>query len=403
MGKHSHHLLFDDEPEIQKINNLKINSMKRLLFYPLYIAFFAACGNTNNTSEAPKAELHLAISREIDLGPLKLEIVPLETTKEALLAGVSHAHIDKENDRIFVLSSFNVYIFDGKGRFVAKLNRGRGPDEVLQVASFSVNPNKKIVCVLDMGRYLKFYDYSGNFLRNIELETFFSMDLHFADDKHLYLVSNYVGGQEDYFVSKYNFEEKKITEKLIHLSNSAYVRSTNLLVSNSFTYNDGNLVFFSPSIFALFEQRDSSMIKVVDLDLGSMLPPLNMANDLILENRSLFAEEIKKRGYVPQLLYAHAFKGFYFIGLDDKDRSCYVINKTKHNEVYSNGPLHNYLGLPEVESLSFPVGNQDDAIVLACNPSDFFNDLNEGSKIIQLGDTILKINASDNPILISVY
>lgn len=378
--------------------------MKSVLFCILCLTISYACTskNQNSHSEAPVAQLHSAKKSKLDIGPLKLEIIPLEKTEESLLAGVHHAHIDKENDRIIVLSSFNLYYFDGKGRFVTKLNKGRGPDEVLQAASFSANPNKKEICVLDMGRYLKFYDYSGNLIRHIELETFFSMDLHYADEEHLYLVSNYVGGQEDHFIGKYQTENEKITEKFVTVSNSPYVRSTNLIVQNSFSFNDGNLLFFSPSIFSLFEQQDSSFKKVLDLDLGNMLPPLNMANELLLERRSMFSEEIKQRGYVPQLVYAFEFKGFYFVGLDDKKGNCYAIEQSKVNNVFSNGPIFSYLGLPEVESLRIPVGKQKEGLILSCNPSDFFDDLNEATKTIELGGASLQVNANDNPIIITL-
>src|SRR5690554_2107753 len=198
--------------------------MKSVLFCILCLTISYACTskNQNSHSEAPVAQLHSAKKSKLDIGPLKLEIIPLEKTEESLLAGVHHAHIDKENDRIIVLSSFNLYYFDGKGRFVTKL------------------------------------------------------------------------------------------------------------------------------------------------------------------------------------VYAFEFKGFYFVGLDDKKGNCYAIEKSKVNNVFSNGPIFSYLGLPEVESLRIPVGKQKEGLILSCNLSDFFDDLNEATKTIELGGASLQVNANDNPIIITL-
>jgi hypothetical protein len=108
-------------------------------------------------------------------------------------------------------------------------------------------------------------------------------------------------------------------------------------------------------------------------------------------------------GYVPQLLFAFQFRGFYFVGLDDETKSCYAIDEANVNDIYLNGSLYSYFGLPEVPSLSLPVGMQENSLIFACNPSELFEDLNEGSKTLEIGDAKVQVNYTDNPVLIVLH
>lgn len=380
--------------------------MKTSFFYIICFFLFSAitgCNSTHPKKTTPSIQLNPTQKEKLQLSNFDTEVIQLETTKNSMLKNIQKAFVDYENDRIFILSQFNLFLFHLDGTYIKKLSVGRGPGEVLQLSSFTVNKVEKTISVLDMGRDLSFYDYSGNFIKKNRLESFYSMDAFYKDKENLFLVCKYVGGSEKYFVGNYNIETNKITKKHISSSKSPYDISTNLLMPNSFSYSDNNLLFFSPSIFGLFELNGENFKQILKLDIEERMPPLNFANKLLLNNRSAFRDEAKQRGYIPQLLYAFCFNDYYFVGVDDNEFSCYAINKKNVNDVFYEETIAKYFNLPKIKSLQLPIGFQKDCIIFSCNPSDFFEDITLSQKTIKLNNkSALTLNIDDNPFLVVI-
>jgi len=86
-------------------------------------------------------------------------IIKLETSPESSLSYIVKLAADFEKHRIFILSDFNVYIFDSEGNFVTKLRKGNGPGEISMVLAFSLIEKSQQFCVLDNAKRIKIYDY----------------------------------------------------------------------------------------------------------------------------------------------------------------------------------------------------------------------------------------------------
>ena len=107
-----------------------------------------------------------------------IRFVKLETKDECLLEDVNK--VIPFEDKLYILSSpgnGNVYIFDNKGKFIRKLNKGEGPENIIYPTDISLNANKRSLFVLDFYRNIKEYDLEGNFLRKISMqEPFFALE-----------------------------------------------------------------------------------------------------------------------------------------------------------------------------------------------------------------------------------
>jgi hypothetical protein len=376
--------------------------MKNLLFLIVLIASFLFCSCRQDANQLKVVKLDATQSEKLVAGEVQ-KIIPLETTESSLLEFVSNVYVDSMNDRIFVLSDFNIYIFNTQGKFIRKLKKGKGPDEVQMVIAFDVDPISKRLYALDFGHTICIFNYAGDKLENRRLENFYSLDIHLLEDGNLFLYRNYVGESEKYFTGIYSFEENKVSRKFIHADESPYSIFC-IGNANSFMQTDDQLYFYSSNLFGLYKFEADSFQKVIAYDLGKKAVPASFSTKYVeSRKRSAFHTDAKDAGYVPYLRRTFKFGGYYFVIVDDEKYTCYAINEQKRSNVFMNGQLSSYFNLPDFESLRTPVGIQDDLMILSCATLDFFeNGIEEKTKLVELGGKKLEVNYDDNPILILV-
>ncbi len=376
-------------------------NIKKLIPLELLLVLLWSC--SLNTTENNTIKLEPTENEKIKLGNVKM-LIPLEASKESNLNYIEKTVLDLKNDRIFVQSDFNIFIFDSNGKFINKLKQGRGPGEVSMVPSFSINSESKLFYALDNSNFICIFNYDGKMIRKFEIHGFSSIDIKCIDDENVLLLCNYVGGTETNFVGIYNFEEKKVIQKFISVQESPYPKFIRVM-GNSFPFS-GNRQFFSYSnIFALFEFKNNNFQKVFNIDLGERTVPNNFLKQFINKKggKRIFREEAIRNSYVPFLSFSFYFNKYFLIITDDLKNSCYAINEKNWQKVYLNGQISSYFNLPEVQSLSFPSGISNDYLIFSCNPLDFFeNDAKVKSKMIEIGGHEINVNYDSNPFLIIV-
>src|SRR5690554_4152631 len=277
---------------------------------------FVGCNKSTKSDGIPSILLDKGQGDPLLL-EVSIELIPLETSERAMLENLQKCYVDSANDRVFILSDCQFYVFNTKGEFLFQLSVGRGPGEVLQISSFSANPDIRQICVLDMARNLKFYDYDGILIEEKQLSEFYSTDLVFYNADSLFLVCNYVGKSEKYFVSLYSREKDKIEKRYISIDNSPYNISTNFLVQNSFSWKEDVLICHNPNVFGLFNFDGTDFLRFIDFNLGNRTVPTSFYRRFEVNNSRAFRKEAVKRGYVPITMFGFYFKGYYMIGLED--------------------------------------------------------------------------------------
>lgn len=374
--------------------------MKNIINYPIHIFLLALCVWSCSGAKENSIELKANQSDNLTLSSTS-RIVQLESNSESMLSYIQKANVDFSNDRIFILSDFNIYLFNSNGKYLNKLKVGRGPGEVTQIISFTIDTKNKLIYAIDNAIKLSSFDYDGNMINNYNIESFASCDIAVLDDDNVFLFRNYVGKLENNFVGIYNIPTKKVVKKFISAEKSPYPKNT-LISAKNFIQNNGKLYFYAPNVFGLFEYRNSDFDEILAFDMGEKAVPMSFSNKFEKQNQCDLRKEAKSKDYIPFLLYAFPFKGHYFIGADDKDFNCYAINM-QNKKIYNNGKISSFFNLPEKGSLKLPCGIQDDLIIFHCNPSEFFDSkTDENVKEIKIAAHQIKVNQGDNPFLIFV-
>lgn len=368
----------------------------------IFISIFMPLSCVNQLDDEKAVDLNSTLEQELRI-PVDIKTVRLETNDDCKLGFVIKTMVDPTNNRVFVLSDFNIFIFDMDGDFITKLKQGKGPNEVLQVPSFTINQQEKLIYALDMSRYLLTIDYNGNVINKFDLGGFASADLISVDKKTLLLFRNFVGMKENYFVGKFCLERNEVIERFVHSSDSPYPLNT-MLSGLNFSHSNDDIFFFAANLFNLYKFSKTGVSLSISFDIGKrVVPSKYFTRYEDGDGRKRFRDEMKIKGHVPFLLYAFPFSGYFFVGLDDNSFSCYAVGRSKDRSVFKNEMIATFFNLPKVRSLRMPSGVQEGMILFACQPMDFFeHNPKEKVQNIEISGNALQVNYTDNPFLIIV-
>jgi len=377
---------------------MEITINKLTITLAIIILLFA-CKQHNNFDTV---ELEPTLNKNLTLGKIN-DIIQLETTEESLIGYVTKVNVDLPNNRIFVQSDFNVYLFNAEGKFITKLIKGRGPGEISMILSISPDSKNKKFYAIDSGNFICVFDYNGKLLSKYKLESFYSSDIYLLDEENVILHCYNVGTSEKNFVGIFNFSENKVVRKFIPAEESPYPPLI-YMVGNNFTTNGNKLFFARTNIFGLFEFKADTFQRILTYDIGNRAVPESFYNKYVEQRKiSSFGEDAREKNYVPYIMNSFYFSNHYLVTLYDEKYSCYAIDEKNKNKIYMNGPLPVYFNLPDVKSLRLPRGMQDNFLVFSCTPLDFF-ELNpvEETKEIEIDGRKINVKYDANPFLIIV-
>jgi hypothetical protein len=141
----------------------------------LICIFFSACKNQMKYTEIAgdytiiNVETPVNISIENLIGDY--DTVRLESSEESLLKEIFQIYI--MNDTLYILdhSKTTVSIFSNTGKYINKIHTvGQGPDEYIQISSFSIDYiNKQIVVMDAYSKKIILYDRNGNHEKTVLL------------------------------------------------------------------------------------------------------------------------------------------------------------------------------------------------------------------------------------------
>jgi len=374
--------------------------MKRKIKYFIQITLIAMLFWNCSSNKKDAVELNTNRQNQLNLENT-YKVVELEKRNESLLTYIDKTIIDETNDRIFVLSDFNIYIFTEKGNFLTRLKIGRGPGEINRIISFATNAKTKTIYAIDDAYKLCAFDYNGSMINNYDIKDFCSFDVAVLDDDNILLLRNSVGISEKFFVGIYNLTTKKIVKKFISADESPYSQNS-VITANNFSQNNGKIYLCLTNVIGLFEYRDHDFHKILTFDIGEKAVPKRISDKFGKEGQCNLREESKSRHFVAFTLFSFCLKGYYFAVIDDDEFNCYAISQ-ENNTIYHNGTLPSYFGLPNYKSLRLLSGIQDNTIIFQCSPLDFYESKEEtGSKEIIIANHKILVNKDDNPFLIIV-
>lgn len=377
--------------------------MKKIFYLLFSTTLLVSCNiSNNNTNQVINIDLTNQEENFVKIDYYNLKVVQLEMNKSSILSSVFKAHYDKTNDRIFILSNFNLYIFDEDGNYINSLSKGRGPGEITFLASFTVDSNNKRVFVLDNGRFIKEYDYEGNHQSTRELDTFLSMDLH-KEDSCFLLLNSFVGVSEKSFVGKYDITSDSITDKYVSIEDSDYPQSPRFITSNNFYKSNNEIYFFTPGIFALYKYDNSYFKMLYKFDIGKKRVPNSLIDNTFKDNANNFLDLAIKANYVPCINFITEFNDYIFVGLHNNLNDVYAFNKNSPEKTLYAKDISSFFDIPKVDRINRSISNQSDMMIFTYTPIDFFdeNDIFQ-QKTVQIANEVIEIKEDANPILVII-
>lgn len=117
-------------------------------------------------------DINNPVAVSIDDFIIDIDTIRLETTNESLMREINVIHIMNDNFYILTNDGAYIYIFDSKGKYLAKINdRGNGPNEYVRITGFEIDPvNERIIISDNFSRKLLIYDKEGKLINVIRID-----------------------------------------------------------------------------------------------------------------------------------------------------------------------------------------------------------------------------------------
>ena len=135
-----------------------------------------------------------------ELGVVDVQYIPLETSPESVIQGISKIIFGKDFFLIQNYTDINMFRYDGS--FVAKIGTiGRGPNEFTVAHDVDINPITGSIYVADgwLQKYLV-YNKKGKVLRTFKTPLTDAMNFKFTDDGILCYFQNQMGITENSYI-----------------------------------------------------------------------------------------------------------------------------------------------------------------------------------------------------------
>jgi hypothetical protein len=266
-------------------------------------------------------------------------ILKLETTENSLIGGITSIAFYK--DRIFVFDrsiSHTLFVFDKSGKFLNKLKRGRGPDEIIDPWDFCIDEENNTILLWDQQMFnLNFYDLNLAFIKSIKCPALAIRDFDYLGNNSFLILSQFYPIEDgkplekvayDYFVYANNF---KTLKSKIHISNP---KSLNTPVLNAICKTKTKF-FLAPFDYNIYKLDGENAYPVYRLDFGRY----KITEEELEKGSNYFKPEINE-GTKMGLPFNLFINGKYisFTVLFRNEQEFYIYNKETNIGFFSDNP-----------------------------------------------------------------
>lgn len=214
------------------INHL--NTMKH--YYTLFflLPLFLSCGPSTSL-QSYEGIKEIVINPEevdsiLDLSEVlddSIEIIPLETYDECLIADVKRVEFYK--DKIYVLDETNngILVFDSRGKYQKRIGKqGNGPGEYAKLWNFTFKGDSILVKEMGGQKYI-IYDLNSDFYREVPYDVW-HFEVLLLENDTIYQISNYEESKHgNYNLFKFDLRTSEVIASYIpyeekHKNKSGY-------------------------------------------------------------------------------------------------------------------------------------------------------------------------------------
>ena len=218
-----------------------------------------------------------------------IELIPLETSPEVLIAGIRK--IITHGDRFYTLDPVQsiIFVFDHSGKFIFKIDRkGRGPGEYVSITDFSINPYSSNLELLQANGFVHVFDLSGNFIE--------TKNINYTDFRAVHMIASTNDNTHVFYAQ---FQPKKIIyydlddKKLLYEEFEEDWRLGSYGVRSFFKYSD-DWYFFRPIHPVVYKIGKERLEAAYQFDFGKYTKDGITAifSEEVDNNRSKLVEEV---------------------------------------------------------------------------------------------------------------
>jgi hypothetical protein len=291
-------------------------------------------------------------------------IICLETNDNSLIGEVTKIKYYK--NRYFVLDqlvSKNLFQFNIKGKFLSKLPRGKGPEEIMDPVELFIDKERELILVWDQGSKRIFeYDIDLNYLNCNHNEDLYIDAGKFIDNNRLLIYSPVFDNKKlenKVLYSIYNLKKREYENHFFPISKNL----TSISPIAPISVTPERILFSAPFDNSLYALEGNGYREVMHFDFGEMGIT---ADDIKRGNSYVFSESWAGRKIIP--FYSISENERYMalnFGLYGKDN--FFIYSKATNETYFSFNLVKEGLLPNCR-LSGQIG--EDQFLAFASPAD---------------------------------
>lgn len=359
------------------------------------------CGNQTEVAETEngqdgfqsyKIDLHADKIPFVDLIQ-SIEITQLEETEESLLRYVGQ--VEFYEDKMVIPTNSNdgtIYIFSNKGEYISKFNRkGDGPEEYSRWTDIWMEDS--LICIYVRGKSINRYDLEGNFVSRDRLEEpaehIYPYKSGYALDMHML----YTQDSLEYSVVTTD-SQMKIDQTLLPFKKGQGFSFGQF--KNSFFTLDEDFFYLRSMSDTVYQFTADGVVPFIHYDFQDdwyFKPGVEIEHG--------FNEKSMRQKQAWFVLNFVGKKHIYlFTTLGPRMDYSFLIDRTSNQTVN----IETRTSTDEYLDLSW-LGWQEDQFLVALMPSqltDLIDQLNHEQYAFTEGSTLKEIEATENPVLVSV-
>ncbi len=363
----------------------------------LFYLFF--CAQQQNIWVPALRELSVNLNDEIksvqfsELVREAAKFIFLETNETCLIGKIDKVIFTEKY--IYILDTFiseAVFIFDKEGKFVKKLaSQGEGPNEYIRPMDIVVEEEK--VWILDNGRTIKIFDFSGTKVDEIDLTTFSAIKFDSLKEAKVFA---FISGDIDDNLIIADKNGGKIGSYFPYLSRRVVRVIINPIFKN---YSDDKIIYrreFNDTLYAI--NSDGLLNPYIHINYGEY----TLGKEFDVDNLS--DENLKK--YSLTLNYYENLNNEYLVFSQNNDFWIRIYDKAGDiSKLFKYTTYENDL---TIEKDSYIIGTTKDHFIYQVNPNSLKpheESINSSeNKLLspEFLDNLSKLKADDNPVLMLV-
>lgn len=377
--------------------------MRQILKYISIVLISLAALNCRNegTISYNSIQINPDKAKPINLNELfeRIELIPLETTTESLIASCNK--LVEHNSKYFILdlNQHTVIAFNNQGKFLfnTKSFRGFGPKEYRTLVDFDINIRNNTLELLDApAQKIKIYDLDGNYVDEIQLSTELLPLSHFkvlSDDVYLFYTKSVQRRKES--VLFYSVQEKKVLNRTGNLPEEIHFLTSTM--HNPFHSINNEMYFthiFPNNEIYLINLSTNKLEKAFDIEFGKYNFLLNdlpigkekeFYRNFIKNNNDKYAFIVNVKQNNKLVLIHFLLQNEFYIAKFDK--------QTKETIIYSNK-------IGTSGQLPPPNLMENNSLTYVCEPAYIDYVIKEGLLDNRSKQVLAEVRRNNNPFIV---